>query len=234
MSDWHWQRSDRRAALQWIALQWPGVRPCLSSAPLNGGWVQARGAFNLRVDAQRECRLPPEKTLADAALNEGLTGTQVGLMTAASMNSFRRRTALIDGYRFDLGVTCGLSNALCAGDPAEWSQRNTRSSELAPEPGTINTILITDATLRPEAFAELLMLITEARTVALSRAGVRSMCSDQIATGTGTDASVIVGGGRESQSELRWCGKHTQVGSGVARLMIDALSDSLLRKAPVS
>lgn len=228
MSDWHWQRSDRYAALQW-----QGTRSCLSSAPLNGGWVKARGVFNLRVDAQLECRLPPEQTLADFALKQGLTGTQIGLMTAASMKSFRRRTAVLDGYRFDVGVTCGLSNAMCAGDPAEWSQRNTMSSELAPEPGTINTILITDATLRPEAFAELLMLITEARTVALSRAGVRSICSDQIATGTGTDASVIVGGGREGRGELRWCGKHTLVGSGVARLMIDVLTDSLLRKDSV-
>jgi adenosylcobinamide amidohydrolase len=70
----------------------------------------------------------------------------------------------------------------------------------------------------------LLMLLTEAKCAIFQEAGITSPVSGGIATGTGTDATVIVSGfGRPE----RWVGKHTLLGERAARLMMDALRASI-------
>ncbi len=205
-------RSDRH-----LCLSWPTPRPCLSSAPLNGGYCQASRILNLRVNGA-QTPLPPEDTLQQYADRQGWCGTTVGLMTAAPMDTLRYRTDRLCGESLQLWLTCGLDNARRAGDPADWH------GELAPPAGTINTVFVTSLSLAPATMAELLMVLTEAKCAAFQDAGITSPVSGGIATGTGTDAMVIVCG---SGRAVRWAGKHTLLGERAARMMMSALGDCL-------
>lgn len=229
MTDWRWQIDERYACVSW-----PGERLCLSSAPLNGGLVSANRVLNLRVAVEPadSALQPPEQSLSEFAALNSWEGTTVGLMTAASMNSLRSCQRVVNGIHFELVVSCGLSNARRAGDSFDW-QASGQEYAVAPPAGTINLVLLSSAILRPEAMAELLMITTEARCIALQELGVRSPVSGLLATGTGTDASVIVSGAAAShrtQTAVRWCGKHTAIGETVAKMVIDALRQSIQRR----
>jgi iron complex transport system ATP-binding protein len=78
-----------------VHLALPAPRLVLSSAVLNGGWVRANHIVNLRVPenfkGERTDFQPPEITLADYGRALGLSGSVVGLMTAASLSPIYRR-----------------------------------------------------------------------------------------------------------------------------------------------
>lgn len=197
-------------------LSWLGTRPCLSSAPHNGGFCQANRVLNLRVDGTDTLH-SPEYTLQQYADLQGWDGVTVGLMTAAPMHTLRYRCAQYHGESMELWLTCGLENARRAGDPADWD------ASVLPV-GTINTVIATSLSLSQATMTELLILLTEAKCAVLQEAGITSPISGGIATGTGTDATVIVSGYGRSE---RWAGKHTLLGEIAARLMMGALRASI-------
>lgn len=213
--DWSWRHNS-----QYFLLRWPEPRPCLSSAVLNGGLCQAQQLLNLRVDGKPyECS--PEASLQEYADTLQCRGSTVGMMTAASMNSLRERHATLNGEPLSVYVSCGLDNARRAGDAADWQEVN-------PLPvGTINIVLITSMTLSTATQAEVMMLLTEAKSAALQNLQIKSPVSGHIATGTGTDSCAVIGGFGRDQ---RWFGKHTDVGEQVARMLIAALTDSIQRR----
>ncbi len=205
----------------YLCLSWGEntLRPCLSSAPLNGGLFHANRILNLRVNGEHTTA-PPETTLQYFANIQNWQGSTIGLMTAASMNSMRYRRHRYRSESMELWLTCGLSNARCAGDKADWPYL----SSLPPKPGTINIIFATSFKLEPAAMVELSMLLTEAKCSTLQALNIKSPISNNIATGTGTDALVIVAG---SGKQERWVGKHTEFGEITANLLIDALTASI-------
>lgn len=206
----------------------PGARPVLSSAVLNGGWVQADHILNMRVPENfKGDRLdfqPPAVALANYGQSLGLSGGVVGLMTAASMASFRQVSLHTSPATVTVLVTAGVSNAKRAGETAEWRS----VGPLAPAAGTINLILLTNLRLARAAMVEAVMVVTEAKTVALAQLGVTSPATGQPATGTGTDAVVIVGG--VESPVARYCGKHVLLGEMMAQATIRAITDSLRRR----
>lgn len=206
---------------QFLCLSWEEskTKQCLSSASLNGGFYEANRILNLRVSGEHTT-LPPEITLQHFADKQGWEGNTIGLMTAASMNSMRYRRHRYKGESIELWLTCGLSNARCAGDKADWPISSTQP----PPPGTINIFFATSFKLDAAAMVELSMLLTEAKCSTLQTLNIKSPISNNIATGTGTDALVIIGG--EGKQE-RWVGKHTQFGEITANLLIDALMASI-------
>jgi adenosylcobinamide amidohydrolase len=183
----------------------------------NGGYCQADRVLNLRVDGTNTVR-PPEVTLQRYADVQGWKGTTVGLMTAAPMDSLSYRSEEYRGESLALWLTCGLDNARRAGDPCDWE------GGAVPPAGTINTVFATSLRLSQAGMAELLMLLTEAKCAIFQEAGITSPVSGGIATGTGTDATVIVSGSGRPE---RWAGKHTLLGERAARLMMDALRASI-------
>ena len=195
---------------------------CLSSAVVGGGCCEVLGFANRRVDdADRAALNTPEKLSADFAQRRGLKTNHVGMLTAASMRSLRIAAADIEGERLCLFVTAGLANARRAGDLADCP----RLWPDCPAAGTINLALATTLALTPAAQAETLATLTEAKAAALQALDIRSPVSQQIATGTGTDASAVF---CTSVGEpLRYTGKHTRFGEYAARLVIDALTDAI-------
>ncbi len=200
-----------------VCLSWRGTRPCLSSAPHNGGFCQANRVLNLRVDGA-DTTQPPEYRLQQYADCQGWDGVTVGLMTAAPMHTLRYRSEQYHGESLELWLTCGLDNVRRAGDPADWGAVSAQPA------GTINAVFATSLSLSQATMAELLILLTEAKCAVLQEAGITSPVSGGIATGTGTDAMVIVSGDGRSE---RWAGKHTQLGESAARLMMGALRASI-------
>lgn len=208
-----------------IHIALPTPRPALSSAVLNGGWVQADHIVNMHVPdnykGDRTEFQPPEATLADYSRALGLSGCVIGMMTAAWMSTFRQVNLHTPPVTVTALVTAGISNAKQAGEPAEWR----RVDQATPAVGTINLILLTNLRLTQAAMVEAVMVVTEAKTVALGQLGITSPTSGQPATGTGTDSVVIVSGMKPPV--VRYCGKHVLLGEMMAQAAIRAITSSL-------
>jgi adenosylcobinamide hydrolase len=69
---------------------------------------------------------------------------------------------------------------------------------------------------------------TEAKTAVLLDAKVKSWTGRSRATGTGTDAVVVVGG---SGPPVRYSGTHTLIGELVGRVIEEAVTEGLARYA---
>jgi len=199
--------------------------PVLSSAVFNGGACTASNILIMQVaenfDGTKQIVENPENTLAEYCRQLQLSGTTVGMMTSASMDSFRLVSRSSQGVVISAMVTAGISNARCAGDRAD---RRTFQTDADPT-GTINIIILTNAMMSHAAMVESVMLATEAKTVAMHKLGVKSPVSGAIATGTGTDAIAVANGfGSET---IRYCGKHVLFGEMLASVVIEAITESL-------
>ena len=200
-------------------------RPVLSSAVYNGGACVASNIIIMKVadnfEGTKKFDQSPENTLVEYCSQLRLDGATVGMMTSASMDSFRRVSRSSQGVEITAMVTAGISNACCAGDRADWRAFQTDANPT----GTINTVILTNAMMSQAALVESVMLVAEAKTVAMRRLGVKSLVSGVVATGTGTDAIAVVNGfGPET---IRYCGKHVLFGEMLASAVIEAITESL-------
>jgi iron complex transport system ATP-binding protein len=165
----------------------------------------------------------PAAYLQAVAKDLGLTGCGVGLMTAVSMDRLICRRAQSRDLWVEAFITVGTSNAVRAGDPATV----TEAVERPRSAGTINIILVTNADLSVPAMVEAVQVATEAKTAALAEAKVITKLTGTTATGTGTDAMVIVSGhGRQ----VRYAGTHTSRGEMVGRVVLEGVGEGLRRR----
>lgn len=218
-------RFELKQSPEHICVGFSNEHPVLSSAVFNGGACTASNIIILKVaenfKGTKQIVDHPEKTLAEYCRELQLSGTTVGMMTSASMDSFRLVSRSSQGVEISAMVTAGISNARCAGDRADW-----RSFQTDAHPaGTINIIILTNATMSHAAMVESVMLATEAKTVAMRKLGVKSPVSGAIATGTGTDAIAVANG--FGSGTIRYCGKHVIFGEMLASVVIEAITESL-------
>ncbi len=205
------------------------LRSVLSSAPRAGGITRARYILNHQVAAKpidsmsmgARCS-DPARTLSKLASSLGIRERFVGLMTAVSLRDLVTVRAVYDEIWVEGFVTVGTSNAVRAGEPVLPRQRIDGSAH----PGTINLILVTNARLSASAMVGMVQVATEAKTAVLLRAKVKSWTGRPGATGTGTDAVVVVSGEGPS---LRYSGTHTILGELVGRVIEMAVTEGLAR-----
>jgi adenosylcobinamide hydrolase len=208
---------------EYIHLAFAEPRRALSSAVFNGGLCWASHWLNYKVPLN--CPLEVEEpmmTLENYTRNKGWQGDSVGMMTAASMNSLRIHSSEIEGENIVVLSTTGIANALRAGDSANYALHQ----DVVREVGTINTAIITSATLSDAAMVETHMISTEAKAAVFQQFNIKSTVSEGIATGTGTDSTLVVSGLRSTA--VRFAGKHTQFAEQVARLTMASIADSLI------
>ena len=127
-------------------------------------------------------------------------------------------------------VTAGVkTNAMRIGkDRASDVERNGQFKKVA----TINTILLTNASLNSAALAASFITITEAKVIALQELDVRSSYHpDWQATGTGTDQIVVVSG---RGSKCTYVGGHAKTGELMARTVTSATIDAIKKGLDVS
>ncbi len=237
-----WQFSIQETALHAV---FTTPQRIFSSAVFNGGVKTAQHFVNLKVDA--ECPLkqggadPISDTFHAHLIPQDINPQHtVGMMTAASMRSTRIVHADVAGAHLVLALTSGLANARRAGDDAEHRDlsdtiaavthdETSSISDNIPKVGTINIILGLDRALSDAAMLEAHSLIAEAKCAVLQERGVLSPVSNNIATGTGTDACAVVSPTPKDNSSkpILFCGKHTVLGEQIARAVMTALHDSL-------
>jgi adenosylcobinamide amidohydrolase len=200
----------------WNAVEFDHPRCVLSSAPVNGGDIEAMRIVNLCVHGERvveHCDDPDGSFRTLAAAHEW-AGTTVGMMTGVQA---ARLGVACDGQA-DVAwlalATVGCSNAHRAGE-----------APIPPAgPGTINIIAVTSAALTTAARAEAVMLITETKCAFLADAAINSANDRGLATGTGTDAVAVAGGAGDT---LKYTGYHTPSGLALAHATRNALAASL-------
>lgn len=197
----------------------------LSSAVLSGGFAEASHILNLRVEkgspAVSTAFTSPDVELAAYCEAQGWKGVTVGMMTAASMDSYRMLSQTQQGVDLIVLATVGLSNVRRAGDPAEHREIIAGFGDV----GTINIIGLTSAGMTPAAMTEAVMTVTEAKAAALQNLGIQSMVSEAPATGTGTDAIAIAAD--PQADKIQYCGKHVLFGELLANLVIEAVTSSI-------
>ena len=211
------------------------LRSVLSSAPRAGGITRARYILNHQVannpihkdncgiDLGVSCA-DPSRTLSKLATSLGIRDKFVGLMTAVSLADLVAIRAASDQIWVEGFVTVGTANAVRAGEPAEPKQLTNGRTH----PGTINVILVTNARLSASAMVGMVQVATEAKTAVLLHAKVKSWTGRSRATGTGTDAVVVVSG---SGPPMRYSGTHTLIGELVGRVVEAAVTEGLVRYA---
>ena len=210
-----------------------GIRSVLSSAPRSGGMTRSRYVLNHQVSANPigrddsgaggAARCPdPARALSALAASLGIRDRFVGLMTAVSLLDLIAVREAYDQIWVEGFVTVGTSNAVRAGEavmPKETTNSRTH-------PGTINVILVTNARLSAAAMVGVVQVATEAKTAVLLHEKVKSWTGRPGATGTGTDAVVVVSGNGPS---LRYSGTHTVLGALVGRAIGRAVTEGLAR-----
>ncbi|MGH7307508.1 MAG: adenosylcobinamide amidohydrolase [Candidatus Rokuibacteriota bacterium] len=187
----------------------------LSSAVVAGGLNMARAIMNLHVP--RAFRYEDsEPVLAEFARCRGLAPPWVGLLTAAWTEKAEVADDACGALSAVAIATVGLSNVLGAGRgrPTEWA------------PSTINTIVVVDAAPEPAALVNLVLTITEAKTLALAEAGVRAS-DGGLASGTSTDAVAVAATGRGLS--VRFGGPLSELGALVARVAKRTLDAGIRR-----
>jgi len=209
-------------------------RTILSSAPRGGGLVRARYILNHQVptDLVQPVTIPrptskrvwgdPSRYLGRLATDLGMGSQCVALMTAVSLKHLvilREESAgvWIEGF-----FTVGVSNAVRAGEPNGAAEREVESSS----PGTINIILITNARLATSAMVGAVQVATESKAATLLAESIPTWNGGQGATGTGTDAIVLVNG---EGPALRYSGTHTKIGELIGRVVARGVLSGLLR-----
>lgn len=196
----------------------------ISSAVLNGGLFRADHILNLKVTAnfkgEKTIFPPPEVTLSNYAEANEWQGACVGMMTSALMSSFRHEYIRHEDVIVECFLTAGVSNAGRAGDTAGWRFFGDTDASA----GTINIILGTNAKLTEAALVEAVMIISEAKAAILQQLNIKSVVSQKIATGTGTDAIAVFNGSGRS---INYCGKHVLMGEMISSVVIKAIESSL-------
>jgi len=152
--------------------------------------------------------------------------------TAANMNYAAVVVKSDEGVSVAAIVTAGVAtNAVCAGDPANWRETAEGFAKIAAVAGTINTILLVNTPVAPGALARTAITMTEGKSAALQRLAVPSCYSADLATGTGTDQFCIAaprqGGAAPPTAPLTSASPHMKFGEITGLAVREATMEAL-------
>lgn len=222
-----------------LVICFKGKRKVLSTASYNGGYRENLVAvfnndckpddgsdFNLKATTQKEHMMILAKELG---LDPSVT---TGLMTAADMENVSIQSESFNNTTVTAVVTGGIEvNGGRVGDPASWVEESGQYIPVTA--GTINIMLSIDADLTKGAIVRSLVTCTEAKTAAIQELLAPSKYSMGIATGSGTDGSIIITNA-ESDVKLTNAGKHSKLGELIGRVVKTAVKEALKKQTGLS
>ena len=219
-----------------IVLFFQGRRKVLSTSVYNGGYHEDFTAVynrDMTRGAGMTCEMLAatyEEHMAIVSRRLGLDPNRVtGMGTAAQMTNAAVKSLSYEELTVTAIVTGGIeTNGGRVGDPATFFKRREK-----PRPGTINIILVLDTDLAPGTLARALVTCTEAKTAALQELMAGSRYSTGLATGSGTDQTIVVANA-DSPLYLDGAGKHSKLGELIGRVVIAAVKEALLRQSGLS
>ncbi len=209
-----------------LILFFGGCRRVLSTSVCNGGCREdLTAAWNqdMSRDVGGMLASSYEAYLRRTAQKIGLNPElSTGMGTSAHMEHAAIKTLSYRGLTVTAISTGGIeSNGGRAGDPASYFQPCA-----PPQPGTINLMLSINANLLPGTLTRALVTCTEAKVAALQELMADSRYSSGLATGSGTDQTILV-----ADSEATLClddaGKHSKLGELIGRTVIAAVKEGM-------
>ena len=207
----------------------------LSSAPLGEGLVTADWLLSGQVSPQA-CLPDPESYLRRLAAQVGIPDRPdgigvVGLLTAVDHRDLQVTSLAESGVAVTILATVGVDHGSSPRDEDVGSHVEPGTPEAEPiiqpgiiNPGTINLVTLVDADLSHGALVRASTLATEAKTLAMVEAGLRTR-QGHIATGTATDATVVGYSGRGSH--FKYAGSATLVGWLVGQAVYQSVTQGL-------
>ena len=207
----------------------------LSSAPLGEGLIRAGWVLSGQVSPQA-CLPDPASYLRQLAARLGVPDRPdgigvVGLLTAVAHSDLQVSTLAQSGVTVTSLATVGVDHGSSPLDKDVGSHGDPATPEAEPliqpgtiNPGTINLVTLVDADLSSGAMVRASTLATEAKTLAMVEAGLRTR-QGHIATGTATDATVVGHSGRGRHFE--YAGSATLVGWLVGQAVYRSVTQGL-------
>lgn len=220
--------------LKGIAMIFSGKRKVLSTSIFNGGYREdLESVFNkdenLGAGIASKLRAPTyEEHLALIAAELGLEPEKTtGISTAASMENLSIVSEMYHDIQITAFATGGVEvNGGRAGDPASYDELTYKTKV---QHGTINILLHIDANLPSGIMTRALVTCTEAKSVALNELMADSRYSSGLATGSGTDGTIIISN-MESNRILTNAGKHSVFGEVIGRVVKNAVKEALFKQ----
>lgn len=220
-----------------IRIEFKGKRRVLSTSVLHGGIQEELvGVFNYNCLADEyECTLTEssyEEELKRNARRLHLDGERVtGISTAAWMECVAIQEERFEDLVVTAVVTGGVDkNAVRVGDPASYYERNGQftlvKEDASITPGTINIMLYINKDLAPGVLCRALVTCTEAKVAAMEELMLGSLYSTGIATGSGTDGTIIVSD-CSCSDWLTDAGEHSKLGELIGRSVKHAVKEAL-------
>lgn len=212
-----------------------GPREVLSTSKINGGIRHdLKAVFN--HDMKYAIGVTGEnypQYMRQVAEQLGLNPARMTSMgTAASMDNAVIQSESYQSLTVTAIVTGGVEgNGGRVGDPAAYFIPGQKP--VAYKPGTINIMLVIDANLPAGIMARALVTCTEAKTAALQELVAGSRYSTGLATGSGTDQTIVIAN-PESPLYLKDAGKHAKLGELIGRTVKQAVKEALLRQNGLS
>jgi len=150
------------------------------------------------------------------------------LFTGADMDNISIKMEEYKGIKIYACVTAGVkSNAQRIGVDKPGSIEIEEG--VFEKLGTINIIILTNASLTDGAMARSLITITEAKTIAMEDLNIRSSYNPELqATGTGTDNAIIVSG--IDKPIITYTGGHAKFGEMMAKAVTAATKEAILKQ----
>ncbi len=220
-----------------IVIYFQGKRKVLSTSLYNGGYHEDFVAV-YNYDAKQGSGMPCEM-LADTYVEHmklisqrlALDPKRVsGMGTAASMENVAIETMTYDKLTVTAIVTGGIeTNGGRVGDPADFY----RPIEKPDNFGTINIMLYIDCDLPPGTITRALVTCTEAKTAAIQELLEGSKYSNGIATGSGTDTTIVIAN-NENSLYLEGAGKHSKLGELIGKTVKNAVKKALKKQSGLS
>lgn len=213
-----------------IVIIFNGKRKLLSTSVYNGGYHEDFTAIynhDAKLGAGMPCEILAPTYVEHMALISqrlSLNPQKVsGMATAANMENVAIETLSHEQLTVTAIVTGGIrNNSGRAGDKADYYKPLNKPYKF----GTINIMLILDCNLPKGALTRALVTCTEAKSVAIEELQFGSNYSTGIATGTGTDQTMIVANA-ESPLYLDDTGKHSKLGELIGKVVIKAVKSAL-------
>lgn len=223
-----------------IVVFFNGKRKVLSTSVYNGGYHEDYTAvFNHdgTRGAGMTCELLADTYVEHMRLIAQRLGldpdTVTGIGTAAHMENAAVKSLSYEDLTVTAIVTGGIeTNGGRVGDPADYFKK----LEKPDRPGTINIILVLDTDMPSGTMARALVTCTEAKTAAIQELMEGSHYSTGLATGSGTDQTMIVANA-DSALYLDGAGKHSKLGELIGKVVMAAVKEALDRQSglnPVS
>lgn len=215
-----------------IVLVFSGPRKVLSTSLYNGGYHEDFEAVFNR-DMTQGSGMPCESFAPTYVESMKIVAERLGLApeltsgmgTAAHMENASIVSRSYKELTVTAIVTGGVeTNGGRVGDPASYYKTAEKKC------GTINIMLVIDADLPPGILARALVTCTEAKTAALQELMAPSRYSTGLATGSGTDQTIVIANS-ESPLFFEGAGKHSKLGELIGLAVMAAVKEALKKQS---